>query len=138
MSDDTNGKSEAMTADALPAPPSRHAGRAVGRAGLACALTMVGGLVILVAGFIIVTVGSPDATQDLSWYFALYVIPAVVIITVLLFVAAVVLGIVGIARAVGADRRASVVAIMVAAAVIAIYVVGAIILGAILSPSVTG
>ena len=99
---------------------------------------MVAGLVILVIGFVVVTVGSPHATQDLSWYFALYVIPSVVVLTALLFLAAVALGIVGVVRAIGRDRRAGVVAIVVAAAVIAIYVAGAIILGAILSPSVTG
>jgi len=129
---------ETMAADAVPAPPAPHGGRAVGRAALVCALAMVAGLIILIIGFIVVTVGSPSATQDLSWYFALYVIPTVVILTVLLLPAAATLGIVGIVRASGRDRRPGVIAIVVAAAVIMIYVAGAIILGAILSPSVTG
>jgi hypothetical protein len=114
-----------------------HRGRAVGRAGLACALTTVAGLVILGTGLIVVTAGDARATQDFSWYFALFVIPAVVILTVLLFLAAVILGIVGIARASGRDRRSGIVAIIVAVAVVAVYLVGAFVLGALLSPGIT-
>jgi uncharacterized membrane protein len=120
-----------------PSTTDHHRGRAVGRAGLVCALVTVVGLIVLGIGFLVVTAGDPRATQDFSWYFALFVLPAVVILTVLLFLAAVILGIIGIAKAGGRDRRPAVVAIIIAVAVIAIYVAGAIILGALLSPSIT-
>lgn len=128
---------DAAAGSADPETLPRHRGRALGRAALACALATVAGLVLLGIGFTVVTVGDAHATQDFSWYFALFVIPAVVILTVLLFLAAAILGIVGIAQADGRDRRPAVVAIVVAVAVIAIYVAGAFILGTLLSPGVT-
>jgi hypothetical protein len=118
-------------------PGTGRRGRAIGRAGLVCALITVLGLVILGIGLIVVTAGDARATHDFSWYFALFVIPAVIILTVLLFLAAVILGIVGIAQASGRDRRSGIVAIIVAAAVMAVYVVGAFVLGALLSPGLT-
>lgn len=118
-------------------PGTSHRGRAVGRAGLACALAMVTGLLILGIGFIVVAAGDAHATQDFSWYFALFVIPAVVILTLLLFLATVVLGTIGIVQASGRDRRSGIVAIIVAVTVVTVYVVGAITLGALLSPGIT-
>lgn len=134
------GEREAVTTNAVAAlaESAGHRGRAVGRAGLACALSTVAGLVILGIGFIVVTAGSPRSTQDFSWYFALFVIPAVVILTVLLFLAAVALGVIGIVQAGGRDRRPGVAAIVVAVAVVAVYVVGAIVLGTVLSSGIAG
>lgn len=81
------------------------AARFAGRAALACALVMVGLLVVTAVCFGILAAGASD-DADFSWVFAVYVLPSVVILTVLLFVASLVLAVVALIRGRGAQPGA--------------------------------
>jgi hypothetical protein len=117
--------------------PLQHRGRALGRAARACAVALVVGLVVVGVGFVVIALGSAAATQDFSFAFTVYVLPAIVVLSLVLFLATLVLGIVSLVQADGVDRRPAIVALVVGILVVGCYVAWAIVLGSLLSPHVT-
>lgn len=115
----------------------QHRGRALGRAARACAVALTIGLLVVVFSFAVVATGNASATQDFSFAFATYILPAIVVLSLGLFPATLALGIVSLVQSDGADRRPAIVALIVGILVIALYVIGAIVLGSLLSPHVT-
>lgn len=120
-------------------PTDRRAAVAfVARAALACALVIAGLLVVTAVFFAILAASGAEST-DFSWVFAVYVLPSVVILTVLLFVATIVLGVVALVRGRGSERPTRAIAALgLAVLVVLVYVGWALVLAALLAPRTTG
>lgn len=107
-------------------------GRGTGRAALVCAIILVIGLLGIAVGFAISTAGGEQSMHDFAWAFTMFVLPALVLIAGALFVAALTLGIISLARVHFTRRRPAIVALLIAVAALLAYVAWIAVFGSML------